>query len=300
LYSTPIGRCFDKAVDQVALHPMVHFINIHALAFVASVPSHFGPFTAIADTNSQLSIMSKGMILRKGEKMGFKHLFDEDSSTHTYLIWDTNTKDAIIVDPVDIQIDRDLQEVEKLGLNLIYGVNTHCHADHITGTYLLKQRVEGLQSVISEASGAQADIHIYHGDRICFGHRYLEARATPGHTNGCMSYVADDMHFVLTGDALLIHGCGRTDFQGGSAELLYDSVYQQLFTLPRETLVYPGHDYMERTHSSIGAEMDNNPRLGEHKTKEEFVEIMANLNLAMPRKIDIAVPANLRCGVPDV
>lgn len=126
-----------------------------------------------------------GAIVKPNEKIGFKQLFDNESWTHTYLLWDETTKDAIIVDPVDIQVERDLAVVQELGLNLIYGVNTHMHADHITGTGLLKQRVNGFKSVISEASGAQADIKIGHGDRIVFGNRFMEARSTPGHTSGC-------------------------------------------------------------------------------------------------------------------
>lgn len=241
-----------------------------------------------------------GSIIRGGEKIGLKQLFDEDSSTYTYLLWDSNTKDAIIVDPVDIQVDRDLAEAKELGLNLVYGVNTHAHADHITGTGILKGKVDGFQSIISESSKASADIHISHGDRIMFGSRYIEARATPGHTEGCLSYVADDQSFVLTGDAMLIMGCGRTDFQGGSAETLYDSVHTQLFSLPDYTTVYPAHDYKGRTESKIGEEKEKNPRLGGGKTKAEFVEIMNNLNLDYPKHIDRAVPANMRCGVPDV
>jgi len=244
--------------------------------------------------------MTGGAILRKSDHIGIKQLFDDESSTYTYLLWDTTTNDAIVVDPVDIQVDRDLKEVKDLGLHLVYGVNTHAHADHITGTHLLKQNVLGLQSVIAEASGAVADVHVHPGDRIVFGRRFIEVRATPGHTDGCLSYVADDQSFVLTGDALLIQGCGRTDFQGGSAEKLYDSVHTQLFTLPDSTIVYPAHDYKGRTSSTIGKEKETNPRLGGGKTKAEFVDIMANLNLDPPKKIDVAVPANLRCGVPDV
>jgi sulfur dioxygenase len=245
------------------------------------------------------SIMG-GSILRKDEKIGFQQLFDDESSTFTYLLWDANTKDAILVDPVDIQVDRDIKAAQDLGLNLVYGVNTHAHADHITGTGLLRQKVPGLQSIISEGSGAKADVHVGAGDRITFGHRFLEVRATPGHTDGCLSYVADDQSFVLTGDTMMIQGCGRTDFQGGSAAKLYESVQTQLFTLPPETTVYPAHDYKGRTSSTIGAEIESNPRLGKAKTKEDFIEIMANLNLSYPKKIDVAVPANMRCGVPDV
>lgn len=226
-------------------------------------------------------------------------MFDDDSSTYTYLLWDTATSDAILVDPVDIQVSRDLDAVKELGLNLLYGVNTHAHADHITGTGLLKQKVDGLQSIISEASGAKADIHINHGDRIVFGSRYIEARATPGHTVGCLSYVADDESFVLTGDVLLILGCGRTDFQGGSSATLFESVHTQLFSLPDSTIVYPAHDYKGRTQSLIGDEKEKNSRLGGGKTKEEFVDIMANLNLAYPKHIDVAVPANMKCGIQD-
>jgi len=241
-----------------------------------------------------------GSVIRKDEKIGLKQLFEPESSTYTYLLWDTNSNDAIIVDPVDLTVDRDLKEASDLGLNLVYGVNTHAHADHITGTHLLKSKVPGFKSIISKDSGAKADIHISAGDRIAFGDRSLVARATPGHTNGCLSYVADDMSFVLTGDALLIQGCGRTDFQGGSAERLYESIHTQLFTLPPDTVVYPAHDYKGRTSSTIGTEIETNPRLGKDKTKEQFVEIMANLNLSYPKKIDVAVPANLRCGAPDV
>lgn len=241
-----------------------------------------------------------GHILRSNDKIGLKQLFDEDSFTYTYLLWDSETKDAVLVDPVDIQVNRDLKEVADLGLNLVYGINTHAHADHITGTYLLKQNVNGLKSVIAQASGAKADLHVQPGDRIVFGRRFLEVRSTPGHTDGCLSYVADDQSFVLTGDALLIQGCGRTDFQGGSAHKLYNSVHSQLFTLPDSTIVYPAHDYSGRTNSTIENEKNNNPRLGGGKNEAEFVEIMSNLNLDPPKHIEMAVPANMRCGVPDV
>lgn len=250
-------------------------------------------------TTPHLYSMSKGgCIIRKGEAMGFKQLFDDDSSTYTYLLWDEQTKDAVLVDPVDIQVDRDLKEVESLGLNLVYGINTHAHADHITGTGILKQRVAGLESIIATDSGAKADIHVGDGDKIVFGTRHIQVRATPGHTNGCLSYVSDDESFVLTGDALLIQGCGRTDFQGGSSETLYHSVQTQLFTLPDDCTVYPAHDYKGRTSSTVGVEKTTNPRLT--KSLEEFQDIMKNLNLSYPKKIDVAVPANMRCGVPDV
>lgn len=239
-------------------------------------------------------------IVKRSTLMGIRQLFDEESSTYTYLLWDTNTKDAVLVDPVDTQVDRDLQVVDDEGLSLRYGINTHAHADHITGTGLLKQKVQDMKSIISKASKAQADIHVGPGDKIEFGERYLTVRATPGHTEGCVSYVSDDETMVFTGDALLIQGCGRTDFQGGSASTLYDSVHEQLFSLPEDCIVYPAHDYKGRKSSKIGIEKQTNPRLGGGKTKDEFKDIMDNLNLSYPKKIDVAVPANMRCGVPDV
>lgn len=229
-----------------------------------------------------------------------QQLFDEESSTYTYLLIDPETREAILIDPVDKQVDRDLKVCDEAKVKLIYGVNTHAHADHITGTGILKTKVPNFQSVIALSSQAKADKHVQHGDQIHFGTRYISVRATPGHTDGCVSYLTDDGKSVFTGDALLIMGCGRTDFQGGSAEKLYESVHSQLFTLPDETIVYPAHDYKGRTSSTIGDEKTKNPRLGGGNTKEEFVEIMHNLKLDQPKMIDIAVPANLRCGVPDV
>mmetsp|Transcript_7836 Transcript_7836/g.11511 ORF Transcript_7836/g.11511 Transcript_7836/m.11511 type:complete len:244 (+) Transcript_7836:118-849(+) len=236
----------------------------------------------------------------KSAPIRLRQLFDEESSTYTYLLWATNTKEGILIDPVDTQVDRDLKVVQEEGIKLLYGINTHAHADHITGTGILKTKVENLQSVISKASKAKADIYVESGDKIEFGDSFITVRSTPGHTEGCVSYVTEDEAIVFTGDTLLIQGCGRTDFQGGSASMLYDSVHSQLFTLPDECTVYPAHDYKGRFSTIIGVEKESNPRLGKNKTKEEFIEIMANLNLSYPKKIDVAVPANMRCGVPDV
>lgn len=229
-----------------------------------------------------------------------RQLFDDESSTYTYLLWDVETKDAVLIDPVDTQVERDLQVVSEEKLNLIFGINTHAHADHITGTGILKKKVKGLQSVISQASKAKADLIVVPGDTIRFGGKHLEVKGTPGHTEGCISLVSNDGKMVFTGDTLLVQGCGRTDFQGGSASSLYDSVHSQLFTLSDDCIVYPAHDYKGRLSSTIGDEKKNNPRLGGSKSKEEFVEIMKNLNLSYPKKIDVAVPANMRCGVPDI
>lgn len=232
------------------------------------------------------------------EGLLFRQLFELESSTYTYLLADTQTKEAVIIDPVLETIDRDLKLIHELGLNLKVAVNTHCHADHITSTGLMKKRLAGLKSAISKHSGASADIYLSEGDKITFGKHHLAVRETPGHTDGCVSLVSEDQSMVFTGDALLIRGCGRTDFQQGCAKRLYNSIHKKIFTLPEQCLVYPAHDYLGQTASTVGEERKFNPRLT--KNLDEFVKIMDNLNLPKPKKIDIAVPANLVCGVHQV
>lgn len=221
------------------------------------------------------------------------------SSTFTYILADASTKEAIIIDPVLEQVERDLAEVAKLGCELTLALNTHCHADHITGTGRLKERVPGLRTAISLASTAQADVKLQPGQELAWGGGHvLKVLPTPGHTAGCVSFhdaALGGCGAVFTGDALLIGGCGRTDFQGGSSETLYDSVHGELFTLPGGTVVYPAHDYKGNVQSTIAHEKSANPRLT--KPKAEFVELMAGLGLAYPKKIDEALPANLVCGV---
>jgi sulfur dioxygenase len=226
----------------------------------------------------------------------FRQLFDTSgSSTYTYLIADGDGGDAILIDPVLEMVDRDLRLCEELGVTLKYVLNTHCHADHITGSGLIKKKMPSVKSVIAEASGAKADVKVKHGDRVSFGDLHVEVRATPGHTAGCVSYVFDDK--VFTGDALLIRGCGRTDFQEGSSETLYHAVHSQIFTLPDDTVVYPAHDYKGHRSSTVGEEKRLNPRLS--KSKPEFVDIMNKLELSYPKKIDEALPANMVCGIQD-
>jgi rhodanese-related sulfurtransferase len=158
----------------------------------------------------------------------------------------------------------------------------------------------GSKVAVAEASGAEgADLYLKPGDRVHFGGRYVTARATPGHTSGCMTYVLDDLTMAFTGDALLIRGCGRTDFQQGSAHNLYRSVHEQIFTLPGYCLLYPAHDYKGRTVTSVGEEKRLNPRLGGALSENDFSEHMESLNLPHPKQIDIAVPANMKCGAPD-
>ncbi|KAK4487168.1 hypothetical protein RD792_006486 [Penstemon davidsonii] len=222
----------------------------------------------------------------------FRQLFEKDSSTYTYLLADTSHPDkpALLVDPVDKTVDRDISLVKELGLKLIYAINTHVHADHVTGSGLLKSKVPGVKSIISKASNAKADLFVEPGDKITFGDLFLEVRATPGHTVGCVTYVTGDgpnqpqPRMAFTGDTLLIRGCGRTDFQ--------------IFSLPKDTLIYPAHDYKGFSVSTVGEEMQYNPRLT--KDEETFKNIMANLNLSYPKMIDIAVPANMVCGLQDV
>jgi len=229
----------------------------------------------------------------------FRQLYEPVSSTYTYLLADKDTKEAILIDPVLETVGRDLQQIEELGLTLKYCLNTHVHADHISGTALLKEKLPGCQSVIAAVSGAKADIQLKEFDSISFGKRKIYCIATPGHTNGCTSYILDDLSKVFTGDALFIRGCGRTDFQQGSAETLFHSIHDKLYKwLPDGCEVYPGHDYKGMSVSSIAEEKKFNPRLS--KTKEQFVEIMKNLNLPPPKKLNESVPANMVDGKVEV
>ncbi|MBQ0721118.1 MAG: MBL fold metallo-hydrolase [Gammaproteobacteria bacterium] len=224
-----------------------------------------------------------------------RQLFDRDSFTYTYLLVDTATHEGALVDPVMEQFDRDLQYIEELGIELLYVLETHAHADHITSAGLLRQKT-GAKIVFSESAGIEAiDIALIDGDELKLGNYSIKAIATPGHTSGCMSYYIDDK--VFTGDTLLVRGCGRTDFQQGDAQMLYDNVTSKLFTLPDDTIVYPAHDYKGRTSSSIGEEKRWNPRLGGGQNASGFIDIMDNLNLDMPKKINEAVPANVNVGV---
>lgn len=230
--------------------------------------------------------------------MLFRQLFDPQSSTYTYLLADEAARVAVLIDPVFEQARRDSALLEELGLELAWTLETHVHADHVTAAAVLRQRW-GSRIAISRASGASgADRLLDPGDRVEFGQRSLEARPTPGHTNGCVTYVLDDRSMAFTGDALLIRGCGRTDFQQGSAEALHQSVYRQIFSLPDGTLLYPAHDYRGLTVTSVGEEKRYNPRLNEHILKEDFVGYMRHLGLPHPRQMEVAVPANLKCGEP--
>jgi len=225
-------------------------------------------------------------------------LFDEASSTYTYVLFDEQTRDALIIDPVDAQLDRDLGVLRQYGLKLVWTVETHAHADHITSAGLLAEHT-GARTAAPEGCGiTTAAVQMRDGDELKFGGQKIRALHTPGHTAGSMSFVwstGADRH-VFTGDTLLINGCGRSDFQSGSAPALYHSLTQVLFSLPDDTVVWPGHDYNGRTHSSIGQEKRSNARVA-GKSLAEFVAIMDALHLPRPRRMDEAVPANLTSGM---
>ncbi|MBE9070204.1 MBL fold metallo-hydrolase [Leptolyngbya cf. ectocarpi LEGE 11479] len=226
--------------------------------------------------------------------MLFRQLFDPESCTCTYLIADTELKEAILVDTVREQVDRDLKLLKELGLTLRYCLETHVHADHVTGAGELRAATGCLAIVPAHAQVSCADLHIDDSEIITLGDILVEVIATPGHTDSHMAYLINSSR-VLTGDALFIRGCGRTDFQSGDAGTLYDSVTQRLFTLPETTLVYPGHDYRGHTVSTIAEEKRWNPRFV-GRNRQSFTEFMQTLNLPNPKKMMEAVPANESCG----
>jgi glyoxylase-like metal-dependent hydrolase (beta-lactamase superfamily II)/rhodanese-related sulfurtransferase len=229
----------------------------------------------------------------------FRQLFDPQSSTYTYLLGDTRKGEALLIDPVFEQSRRDAALLRELGLKLTATLETHIHADHVTGAWLLKQQT-GSAITLSTDTGAQgADRYVAHGDRIQFGSRWLDVRATPGQTHGCVTFVADDEIMAFTGDCLLIRGSGRTDFQQGDAREMYRSVRSQILSLPPACLLYPAHDYRGLTVTSVDEERKFNPRLGGDIGEGDFVGYMNNLGLPHPKLIDIAVPANMRCGRPE-
>ncbi|AEI61980.1 MBL fold metallo-hydrolase [Corallococcus macrosporus] len=226
--------------------------------------------------------------------MIFRQLFDSESSTYTYLIGDEATRQAVLIDPVLEQAGRDLKLVAELDLTLTHVFDTHVHADHVTASGVLRERTQA--TVVGGVGGAScANLHVRHGDAVRVGQLVFQVLATPGHTDDSVSYLLGDR--VFTGDALLIRGNGRTDFQNGNAGQLYDSLTRVLFALPDSTLVYPGHDYQGRTVTSIAEEKRHNPRVA-NQSREAFIHIMEHLNLPKPRRLEVAVPANRGCGHP--
>ena len=251
-------------------------------------------------------------------------LFDPQSHSYTYILFDELSREALILDPVAEQLERDLDAIKRLNLKLKWAVETHAHADHITSAAKLAELTGARLAAPAGCGVGTAAVQLGDGDVLRFGREAVRVLHTPGHTQGSVCFywerqsiaaeeiptelanlplghemrpdLRQDERHAFTGDTLLIGGCGRTDFQSGSAEQLYNSITQVLFTLPDDTIVWPGHDYHERTQSTIGLEKATNPRLA-GKSREEFVALMGGLDLPKPRRIDEAVPANQRSGL---
>ncbi len=229
--------------------------------------------------------------------MIFRQLLDPETSTWSYLLGDEVSREAVLIDSVREQQERDVALIRELDLRLVLALETHVHADHVTASGLLRE-VLGARVAVSAAAGVtNADVELADGEAVRAGALELEARHTPGHTDGCITYVCHAAGMAFTGDALLVRGCGRTDFQQGDAHALYRSIHGKIFSLPADTLLYPGHDYRGRTVTTVAEERRFSPRLADDIDEPAFVEIMDGLDLAYPKKIDVAVPANLRSGL---
>lgn len=226
--------------------------------------------------------------------MLFYQLFEAESSTFTYLMADESTKEAIIIDPVIETSDRDLKLIKELNLKLLYSIETHIHADHVTGAHKIKLNTNCKTVVSKYANVSCADLKVGDGDILSFGKYQLKVLETKGHTDSCLSLYMDGM--IFTGDLLFIRGTGRTDFQQGDSRKMFQNIREKVFSLPDETKIYPGHDYKGMTHSTVWEEKNFNPRVALSKSEDDFVKIMSELKLAHPKKIDVAVPANLVCG----
>ena len=227
--------------------------------------------------------------------LNIRQLFEPETSTFTYLLWDEKTREAALIDSVDVTVARDIKLVNELELTLKYTLETHIHADHITGSGKIREQL-GTEAIVHKNSQSDcADRLVTDGDIIELGSYAILVLDTPGHTDTCITYQTDG--YVFTGDTLLIRGCGRTDFQAGDAGQLYDSIHNKLFTLPDDTIIYPGHDYNGFSSSTIGEEKAHNPRLGNNRSREDFVKLMNSLDLEPPKNIAEAVPGNLECGL---
>jgi len=233
-----------------------------------------------------------------GAPLLFRQLFDADTGTFTYLLADVATRCAVVIDPVFEQHNRDLALCRELGLTLVACLDTHVHADHVTGSWLMHAATGCAIALAASAAAENVTLPLHHGDRVAFGGRCLEVRSTPGHTDGCLSFVLDDQSMAFTGDALLVRGCGRCDFQQGDPHRLWRSITEQIFSLPEACLLYPGHDYTGRGVTSVVEEKAFNARLGGAATERDFVGHMQNMTLPHPGRIAEALPGNLRSGRP--
>ena len=233
-----------------------------------------------------------------GHPLLFRQLFDAATGTFTYLLADVASGEGVLIDPVFEQHVRDLSLIRELGIRLVASLDTHAHADHVTGSWLMQQATGSAIGLAVAARAENVTLPLHQDDRIAFGARHLSVRSTPGHTDGCISFVLDDQTMAFTGDALLVRGCGRCDFQQGNAHTLWASITGQLFTLPDSCLLYPGHDYTGRSVTSVAEEKAFNARLGGNATERDFVGHMQAMKLPHPGRIAEALPGNMRSGQP--
>jgi len=233
-----------------------------------------------------------------GGSLLFRQLFDAETGTFTYLLADGPSRQGVLIDSVFERHDRDLSLIRELGIALVASLDTHAHADHVTGSWLMREATGCAIGLAAAVRAENVTLPLRHGDRVAFGSRFLEVRATPGHTDGCLSFLLDNHSMAFTGDALLVRGCGRCDFQQGNAHTLWTSIMEQIFSLPETCLLYPGHDYTGCGVTSVAEEKAFNARLGGTANERDFVGYMDNMKLPHPRKIAEALPGNLRSGKP--
>ena len=233
-----------------------------------------------------------------GASLLLRQLFDAPTGTFTYLLADVVEGEGVLIDPVFEQHGRDLSLIQELGIRLVACLDTHAHADHVTGSWLMHQATGAAVALAAAARAENVTLPLRHGERVSFGGRFLEVRSTPGHTDGCLSFVLDDLSAAFSGDALLVRGCGRCDFQQGDAHTLWRSINEQLLSLPESCLLYPGHDYTGRGVTSVAEERAFNARFGGNATERDFVGHMQAMKLPHPGRIAEALPANLRSGRP--
>ncbi len=233
-----------------------------------------------------------------GSPLLFRQLFDATTGTFTYLLADVPSRQGVLIDSVFEQHSRDRSLIQELGIELVACLDTHAHADHVTGSWLMHEATGCAIGLAAAAGADNVSMPLHHGDRIAFGKRFVEVRSTPGHTAGCISFVLDDQSMAFSGDALLVRSCGRCDFQQGNPHTLWRSITEQLFSLPDACLLYPGHDYAGRTMTSVAEEKAFNARLGGAATERDFVGHMENMKLPHPHKIAEALPGNMRSGKP--
>ncbi len=226
--------------------------------------------------------------------MIFYQLFEAESCTYSYLLACEKSKEAVLIDPVMETLNRDVNLINELGLKLIYTIETHIHADHVTSASELKKIFDCKTIVSCHAKVKCADILVKENDEIHFGNETLKVLETQGHTSSCISLKIHN--FVFTGDLLFIRGTGRTDFQEGNSKLMFKNIREKIFSLPDNTIIYPGHDYKGMLFSTVELEKKYNPRVGLNNSEDDFINIMDNLNLPYPKKIDMALPLNLVCG----